>query len=501
VSPRRDPDDGDGGGDPYADVAETHTGVVLFVGERAYKLKKPVAFPFLDNRTLAARRRCCADEVELNRRLAPDVYLGVGEIVEPDGGGGEPIVVMRRLPASRRLSRLLAAGVDVRDDLRRIAHRVAALHASQEPAAPEPAGLEATRRRWHDNATELRQLADRPTTRAAGDAVAAAADRYLAGRARLFERRIADGWCRDGHGDLLADDIFCLDDGPRILDCLEFDPGLRVGDVLADVAFLAMDLERLGRPDLGWWFLELHRDLLHDRWPPSLAHHHIAYRAQVRAKVACARHRQGGDVADAEDDAARLLQIAARHLHDGRVRLIVIGGLPATGKSTLAAAIGADLDAVVLRSDEIRKRLVGLAANAHAPAAPGTGIYDERTTAVTYDELLREARALLELGHSVVLDASFADDAPRHAAQELADAVSAELSMLRCVAPVAVTAGRLAARQREGADPSDADLAVAVEMATRFAPWPAAVDVDTTGDPAVTLAAARRALQEPPWSC
>jgi aminoglycoside phosphotransferase family enzyme/predicted kinase len=483
--------------EPYAAVAETHTGVVLFVGDRAYKLKKPVTYPFLDNSTIEARRRCCADEVQLNRRLAPDVYLGVGGIAAPDRPECEPVVVMRRLPRSRRLSHLVAAGVDVRDDLRRIAHQVAALHAGQSPAAAGPAGLEATRRRWRDNAAELRELADRAATRSLSDAVLAAAERYLAGRAQLFERRIADGWCRDGHGDLLADDIFCLDDGPRVLDCLEFDAALRVGDVLADVAFLAMDLERLGRPDLGWWFLTQHRELLDDHWPPSLAHHHIAYRAQVRAKVACARHRQGG-AGDGDDDAVRLLQIAARHLHEGRVRLVVIGGLPATGKSTLATALGADLDAVVVRSDEVRKRLVGLPADAHAPAAPHAGIYDERTTVATYDELLREARALLELGHSVILDATFADEPLRQAARDLAVATSAELAMLRCVAPLEITAGRMAARQQVGQDPSDADVAVATEMAARFAPWPDAVEVDTAADPLATLTVVRRTLHRPP---
>ena len=483
--------------EPYAAVAETHTGVVVFIGDRAYKLKKPVTFPFLDNSTIDARRGCCEQEVALNRRLAPDVYLGIGGILEPDCETCEPMVVMRRLPASRRLSRLVAGGVDVRDDVRHIAHQLASLHARQPPAEPEPAEIGATLRRWRDNAAELDDLTLRVTTRTTSDAVLAAAEAYLAGRERLFAQRIADGWCRDGHGDLLADDIFCLDDGPRLLDCLEFDAQLRIGDVLADAAFLAMDLERLGRPDLGWWFLGQHRELLDDHWPTSLAHHHVAYRAQVRAKVACAWRRQGGGE-ESEDEAARLLQIAARHLEAGRVRLVVIGGLPATGKSTLAAEVGLDLDAIVLRSDEVRKRLVGLPANAHAPAAPLMGIYEAEHTVATYDELLREARDLLRLGHSVVVDASFADDGPRRGARAVAAGTSAALTMLRCVAPLDVTASRLAARQRAGGDPSDADLAVATEMAARFEPWDDAIDVDTVGGVGTAHAIARRELSKTP---
>ena len=140
------------------------------------------------------------------------------------------------------------------------------------------------------------------------------------------------GRARDGHGDLLADDIFLLDDGPRVLDCLEFDDALRLDDVLADVAFLAMDLERLGRPDLAERFLAAYRAASGDTWPSSLAHHHIAYRAQVRAKVSAIRAEQG--VPDSADKAQALLRLALAHLEAGRVRLVLVGGLPGTGKST-----------------------------------------------------------------------------------------------------------------------------------------------------------------------
>lgn len=194
-----------------------------------------------------------------------------------------------------------------------------------------------------------------------------------------------------------------------------------------------MDLERRGRPDLGWWFLERHAELLGDHWPPSLAHHHIAYRAQVRAKVACARARQG--VADAEDLAARLLDLAARHLDAGRVRLILVGGTPGTGKSTIATALGGELDAFVVRSDEVRKQLVGVPAGTHAPAVAWAGIYDHATTATTYATLLDHAGQLLELGHSVVLDATWPTAALRRDAAVVAARSSAGLTALRCVAP------------------------------------------------------------------
>jgi aminoglycoside phosphotransferase family enzyme/predicted kinase len=481
--------------EPFAAIAETHTGVVTFVGTRAYKVKKPVAFPFVDLRDIEARRQACELEVALNRRLAPDVYIGVGGLVEPDRDGAEPVVVMRRLPAARRLTRLVLAGVPVEDHLRRIAHQVAALHAAARPSAvaAEVADVASTRSRWSANATELEGLTGRSDLRARSTGVLAAAERYLDGRAGLFARRIAEGWAREGHGDLLADDIFCLDDGPRILDCLEFDERLRVGDVLADVAFLAMDLERLGRPDLGWSLLEHHAELLGDHWPASLAHHHIAYRAQVRAKVACARARQG--IADAEDLAGRLLDIAARHLDAGRVQLILVGGTPGTGKSTVATALGGELGAFVVRSDEVRKQLVGLPAGAHAPAAAWAGIYDPSTTAATYASLLDRAAQLLELGHDVVLDATWPTASLRREAEALAATSSADLTSLRCVAPDALAAERIADRQRRGTDPSDADPTVATLLAGQFEPWPGATEIDTDCSLRTSVEQARRATR------
>ena len=296
----------------------------------------------------------------------------------------------------------------------------------------------------------------------------------------LFDQRITAGWARDGHGDLLADDIYCLDDGPRILDCLEFDERLRVGDVLADAAFLAMDLERLGRPDLGWSFLRLHAELLDDHWPPSLAHHHIAYRAQVRAKVACARARQGQP--DAENLAGRLLGIAAHHLDAGRVRLLLVGGAPGTGKSTIATALGTDLDAIVVRSDEVRKELAGLPTGAHVPAPPHAGIYDRSRTAATYTALLDRAQRLARARpqrrpRRDVADGSVATR--RRGARRLDGSRPRDAALRR-----AARCGRGAHRgtARAATDPSDADESVAAMLAATFEPWPGALQVPTDGE-------------------
>ena len=176
-----------------------------------------------------------------------------------------------------------------------------------------------------------------------------------------------------------------------MLDCLEFDDALRLDDVLADVAFLAMDLERLGRSDLAERFLAAYRAASGDTWPASLAHHHIAYRAQVRAKVSAIRAEQG--VRDAAEKAQALLRLALAHLQAGRVRLVLVGGLPGTGKSTVARGIGEVSGAVVLRSDVVRKELAGLAPEQPAGAGYEHGIYTPAATAAVYPELLRRCGA------------------------------------------------------------------------------------------------------------
>jgi aminoglycoside phosphotransferase family enzyme/predicted kinase len=479
---------------PAASVAETHSAVVFFVGERAYKLKKPVDLGFLDFRSRESREDVCHREVDLNRRLSPDVYLGVADVHGPDGEVCDHLVVMRRMPPDRRLSTMVERGERVEGHLWDLAHLVASFHsrAERSPAADAAAAPEALAGRWRDNTAVLQEAV--PMVDAATVAHAhVLAMRYLDGRHPLFDRRLAEGRACDGHGDLLADDVFCLTDGPRVLDCIEFDDGLRYGDTLADVAFLAMDLERLGRADLGELFLRAYRLHADDVWPASLEHHHVAYRAHVRAKVSAIRAGQGHQQSVA--DARRLLAIAAEHLEAARVRLVVVGGLPGTGKSTLAGAVGDTLGATVLRSDEVRKELAGLPVDQPAPDEFGQGIYDADTTAATYRELLSWAGVALGMGESVVLDASWSDAGRRAQARDVAARTHADLVELRCDVAREVAAARIRARAEAGSGPSDATPAIAATMAAVADPWPEAATIATDGPPSVVLAKALAALE------
>ncbi|HVW41108.1 MAG TPA: gluconate kinase, partial [Amycolatopsis sp.] len=320
-------------------VHETHIGAVFLIGDSAYKLKKPVDFGFLDFTSRHEREAVCHKEVALNRRLAPDVYFGVADVTGPDGRVCDHLVVMRRMPEERRLSTLVSRGEPLTQVIEDLAQLIAHFHerAERGPEVSAQGSRDAIRDRWRASFAQVRPFHGTVLDKAAAIEIEHLTEEFLTGRAPLFDRRIATGHIVDGHGDLLADDIFCLDDGPRVLDCLEFDDRLRNLDGLDDVAFLAMDLERLGAPELAKELLDRYIALSGDPAPPALRHHYLAYRAFVRVKVACLRHDQGDE--SAAPLARTCAELALRHLREGVVRLVLVGGLPASGKSTLAGGI------------------------------------------------------------------------------------------------------------------------------------------------------------------
>ncbi|HEV1997101.1 MAG TPA: phosphotransferase, partial [Candidatus Dormibacteraeota bacterium] len=334
-------------------MLEAHSSVVFLIGALAFKLKKPVDLGFLDWTSRPARQLACAREVELNRRLAPDVYLGVADVTAPDGALLDHLVMMRRLPADRTLSTLAAAGADLHSEIREVARGLAVFHAvaDRSPTISEAGTPGRLLQLWDDSFAALRQSGLDVIDSTEVDKVEQLVHRYIAGRHPMLDSRIDAGLIRDGHGDLQADDVFLLPDGPRLLDCLEFDDRLRHGDVLSDAAFLAMDLERLGRPDLADEFLEAYCQFTAETHPATLQDHYIAFRAHIRAKVKCISAAQGDR--DAAGVAQGLHRLSLQHLRRGSVRLVLIGGGPAAGKSTLAGLLGQARGWTVLGSDEV----------------------------------------------------------------------------------------------------------------------------------------------------
>ena len=461
---------------PGVEVVETHVSTLFLDGDLVHKRKKPVRLAFVDLSTPELREQMCHREVELNRRFSPDVYLGVEDIVDEAGRVVDHAVLMRRMPTERRLASLVRQHQDASSCVRSVARAMAACHAggSTSDEISSVATPAAVRSCWDRNLGELEPFVPHPLDPSMVASIRDLVHRYVDGRTALLSERIRRGRIVDGHGDLLAEDIYCLADGPRILDGLEFDDRLRWGDVLYDVGFLAMDLERLGRLDLAVDFLDWYREYSAETHPSSLEHLYVAYRALVRSKISCLR-------AGAQDEieAHAYLAQCHRHLLAARVRLVVVGGLPGTGKTTVAAALADELGWPVLRSDEARKQMAGLDPLEHGYRGFQEGLYTPDVTEAVYDTLIGQARQLLERGESVILDASFSKARWRAKATAVADETSSELTELRCLLPADVAAGRLARRMASGADASDATPAVATRLAAEFDSWPSASAVGT----------------------
>ncbi|HTY29481.1 MAG TPA: AAA family ATPase [Mycobacterium sp.] len=475
---------------PYPQVAETHTGLVFLVGDRAYKVKKPVVTDFLDFSTLDRRETACAHEVLLNRRLAPHSYLGIAHFTAP-GGLPEPVIVMRRHPDERRLATLVRRGEPVEAHLSAIALVLSRFHASASRGreVDAQARVDAVTGRWQENLSELERYAgglvpglDLQTV----DETRRLAIDFIAGRSVLFARRIAERRIVDGHADLLTDDIFCLDDGPELLDCLEFDDTLRYVDAIDDAAFLAMDLEYLGRPELGAHFIETYARMADDDAPASLRDFYIAYRAVVRAKVDCVRYSQG--VACAADDARRHLEIARDHLRRGAVRLILVGGGPGTGKTTVARALAEKIGAQAISTDDVRAEMVRLGELTGEPGVLGEGLYTPEKVDAVYESVLRRAHLSLCEGRTVVLDGTWTDARHRERAHQVAQRTAATVVEFACAAPLDATVERIRTRTQTT---SQATPEIATALAERDDVWPGAHRLDTTRPPADSVAEAR----------
>jgi aminoglycoside phosphotransferase family enzyme/predicted kinase len=459
-------------------AVETHISNIFFTADRAYKLLKPVKTGFLDHTVAAQRIWATEQELELNRRLAPDVYLGLSNLIE-HGEVVDKLLIMRRLPAERRLSNLVNdAKFD--DHLRAIARLVARFHAGLTPIVTRTAlgsalGL---RNFWESSCAEIAPWVDILIDREEFEEVRNLAASYLDHHASLFEARRDDGQIRDVHGDLTADDIFCLDDGPRILDCLAFNAEYRISDVLADIAFLVMDVERLAGRAAAQRLMRWYCEFTNEHHPASLAHHYVAYRAHVRAKVAVLQHGQGN--LHAGELATAYHSQAIEHLLRARSTLLLLGGGPGTGKTTLANALGDRLNWSTIDSDTVRKDLRGIDHDDHAVHLH-PDLYSDRATDATYAEMLQHTRILLEAGESVIVDATWAHRTFREVARRVADLSGAQCLEIECVIDPSIAKSRIRRRVLDGSDPSDATPEL-VDLLLQRDAWPEATTINTEMD-------------------
>lgn len=456
--------------DPVEHI-ETHISHVFLAGDYAYKVKKPVALGFLDFSTLARRKHFCEEEIRLNGRLAPKIYLGVVAITGTEeaprvGGEGETLeyaVRMRRFPQEGLLTRLPVTA-ELAD---RIAERVAEFHAAI-PAAPADSDYGSPRAvlaPMRENFTQIRaRLAD-PPIRAR---LAALEDWTLACWRALepvLRTRRAEGHIRECHGDMHRGNIALVEDELIIFDGIEFNPGLRWIDTLSELAFLVMDLEEGGEPRTARRLLNRYLELTGDYAGLQVLDLYKVYRAMVRAKVTAIRLGQGGlgaqEAAQDRADLGRYLGLAERYVERRLPRLVLTHGVSGTGKSRLALALRERLPLVHIRSDVERKRLFGLKAEARsAPPGLGAGIYSAEASERTYARLLGLAELILSAGYSPLVDAAFLRQAERRAFLALADRLQVPCTILDLWAPESVLRARVAERAARGQDPSEAGIEV-----------------------------------------
>ena len=483
---------------------DTHAAIVLLAGERAFKLKRPVRYSFLDFTTLARREAALRHELELNRRHAPELYRRVLPVTRDAtglalAGTGSPVewlLEMQRFPAEAQLDRVAAAGGLVDTLVDALAETVARSHAGATPR-PDKGGAAAMREIALGNRTDLEAVVPAvfhvATVRDLDTATMATLDRI----SLLLDRRRAAGCVRHCHGDLHLANIVLLDGRPVLFDCIEFDDDFACIDVLYDLAFLVMDLIEKGHRPAATRLLNGWLERTADHAGLVLLPLFLSLRAAIRAKVLGLAAR--GDASAERAEPVRYLDLAARFLDPAPPMLLAVGGASGTGKTTLARALAADLPgpapgAVILRSDVIRKELFGRAATDRLPQ----DAYVTEVSTRVFATIAERAATCLAAGHSVIADAVYGHADQRAALAAVAAAHGAPFRGLWLEAPLPLKLDRVA---RRTGDASDADAAVVRRQAET-------IDGATVGwrrlaadRPIAELAAEALALARRPEEC
>lgn len=466
------------------ELRETHVSRVFLTEAEVFKVKKSMKLPFLDFSTLDARRRACEAELLLNTRLAAGTYLGLVPVRRdaegrhhfgPQGEVVDWAVHMMRLPDALRADQRLEAGTLTAAHIDATAAFLADFHARCSNGAASGWGsVEAITRNVSDNFAEADASAEGLLSPEQAREVEKNQLGFLRDRARTFERRVAEGRIREGHGDLRLEHVYLGNEGElTILDCIEFSDRFRYADVCADIAFLSMDMAAHGHVELAERFLARYARAADDYDLYSVVDFYEGYRAYVRAKVSLITARQAtGAIRD------RALADARRHfalaLSTGRRSLlepvvVAVGGVIASGKSTVADALGDRLSAPVIDADRTRKHLLGLSPTTHDASAPFEGPYTQGMTDRVYAELMLRASTVLESGRPVVLDASFRSEEMRRAARDLASEHGVPFLLVECRARPEVCRERLVRRERES-NVSDGRLAIFDAFSARVEP-------------------------------
>ncbi len=442
------------------ELVQTQMSFVFIAGEYTYKTKKPVNLGFLDYTTLDLRKKFCLKEIELNRRLCPEVYLDVVPITQlPEGfklgdcrNVIEYAVKMKTLARQRMMNVLLQLDQVTPDMLQMIALKLANFHAQANtgPDINSFGSLETIKTNTDENFSQTEKYIDTIIPNHVYHSIRNWTDRFMLENRGVFNQRVIAGKIRDCHGDLHTAHI-CFADDLYIYDCIEFNDRFRYCDTVSEIAFLAMDIDRYGRADLGRYFVKAYIEASNDQGLTQLLDFYKCYRAYVRGKVACFKYDDPllPDKPALRDEARLYFSLAYKYITN-KPFLIIVTGLIGTGKTTAAAKIGHALDCVVLSSDVIRKKLAGVPLHRRQYDNFNQGLYTPEITHQTYKALLDAAKEQLSAGKSVVLDASFKKRTDRLAAMNLAKDTGAGFLAVECLANEEVIKRRLEYRQQQG---------------------------------------------------
>jgi aminoglycoside phosphotransferase family enzyme/predicted kinase len=468
------------------EVHQTHISVVFLAGSLVYKIKKPVDMGFVDYSSLERRRHFCAEEVRLNRRLAPEVYLDVVPVSRAAGairinGAGEPIewaVKMTRLPEDASLRARLRRGELDESTLVLLAARLAKFHAQADRSAQIAtcASFDSVALNARENLAQAAPQVGLTLSAAVFDRLGRLVEQTLGALYSLIDDRAGRGMACDAHGDLRLEHVYWFPERepPRdwvIVDCIEFAERYRHADPVADIAFLAMELSIRGQPQLARVFTNAYLAAARDKGGYALLPFYTAYRSMVRGKVRGLKSMDSQIPEAARGEARDLAKahwlFALGELEEPARRpgLVLVAGLPGTGKSSLARELGNRAGFTLIRSDVVRKELAGRSDQAPSPSRPGEDIYTAEWNDRTYTECLRRAEELIFDGKRVLIDATFRDESWRRRFLDAARRCGVRGCLLLCQADPNVVRARLEARR---GDASDADWAVHAKLATQW---------------------------------
>lgn len=498
-------------GHPVGEIRliETHVSWVLLAGELAYKIKRPVRYPFVDMTSPERRHFLCEEELRLNRRFAPDIYLDVVSITSDGGqarmsGPGPTIehaVRMRRFERDEELAQLLMRQAVTAAELAGFGRGLAQIHECLPVVeASNPCGsVESVRTSLAGNLQQLEKISARVAAESITEAPGPGLHALLESNTRAIAARRASGRVRECHGDLHSRNVARYAGRLVAFDCLEFEPAFRWIDVAEEIAFLFMDMGRHGAHAHASAFLNGYFAEGGDYGAARLVHLYAAHRALVRAKVAALDALAGSSSAQAALDERTVYVARAReHLEPKRPALVLVSGVSGSGKTWLSERLATATGAIHVRSDLERKRIGGFSGHAASGSAMDQDLYSADMNVRTYARLAECAAEVLAGGFTVIVDATFQRRADRAVFIELAADHRVPVALVRCHAPEAVLRSRISERARSGNDASEADVAVLERQQARYeAVDPAEnlplIDADTTNAAIVTEVAARLA--------